>query len=574
MSVDPHGEYARRLEDRKTVADVIRRQDGKVGTAGLWSVTLLLVAGVAWLMGWVHLPWPALALLSAAVFWAIHVRYENRLRPLDSAIRFYDRALARVDDRWAGHGREGKEHEDPAHPYATDLDLFGKGSIFELLCTTQTRAGEKTLAGWLLAPAAPGEIRSRQEAVKELRDRLDLREELVLLAGDLEARVKPEELAGWAAAPRVLTEGALRGAAVALAVLNVAALAAGFFTNFIPFACTLFLVMTFARFTRLRVGQVTELAETAERDLDLLARVLARLEREPVSGARLKTLARKVQLLQSVKNELVSALAGLVLWRVHVAFALESWKERHSREIPGWLAAVGEMEALLALAGYAYERPADPFPEIVEGATVYEAEQVGHPLLPAESCVRNDVHLGASPRILIVSGSNMSGKSTLLRTVGANAVLAFAGAPVRAKSLRLSPLSIGATIRVQDSLQAGTSRFYAEISRLRQVMDLGAGPRPLLFLLEEILHGTNSHDRAIGADLVLRGLLEKDSIGLVTTHDLALTVSAGKLDGRAANVHFEDQIENGKLAFDYKLRPGVTTKSNALQLMRSVGLPV
>ncbi|MGH9661878.1 MAG: MutS-related protein, partial [Bryobacteraceae bacterium] len=231
-----------------------------------------------------------------------------------------------------------------------------------------------------------------------------------------------------------------------------------------------------------------------------------------------------------------------------------------------WLDAAGEIEALGSLAGYAYERPADPFPEIVEGgAPVFEAEALGHPLLSGERCVRNDVRLG----FLLVSGSNMSGKSTLLRSVGVATVMAMAGAPVRAGRLRLSPVAVGASIRTVDSLQGGASRFYAEITRLRHIVDLASGPRPVLFLLDELLHGTNSHDRLIGAEGIVRGLLARGGIGLVTTHDLALTHIA-----EGANVHFQDSIENGRMVFDYKLRPGVVTKSNALELMRSVGLDV
>jgi DNA mismatch repair ATPase MutS len=281
-----------------------------------------------------------------------------------------------------------------------------------------------------------------------------------------------------------------------------------------------------------------------------------------------------VQRLQSVRNELIKALAGLILWKAHCAFALEDWRERWGKEIPRWLDAVGEIEALGALAMYAYENPADPFPEILDGDARFEGEQLGHPLLARRTCVRNDVTLGAAPRVLIVSGSNMSGKSTLLRTIGVNATLALAGAPVRAKRLALTPLALGATIRVQDSLQAGMSRFYAEISRIKQLTEIAAGPRPLLFLLEEVLAGTNSQDRKTGAELLVREFLRRKAIGLVTTHDLALASAADALGGAASNVHFEDQLVDGKLSFDYILRPGVVTRSNALALMKAIGLPV
>jgi DNA mismatch repair ATPase MutS len=269
---------------------------------------------------------------------------------------------------------------------------------------------------------------------------------------------------------------------------------------------------------------------------------------------------------------MVKAVAGLILWKAHCAFMLENWRGQWGKQIPRWLEAVGEIEALGALAMYAYENPDDPFPEIVEDGVRFEGEQLGHPLILRRSCVRNDVRLGSPARVLIVSGSNMSGKSTLLRTVGVNAVLALAGAPVRARRLAISPLALGATIRVQDSLQGGMSRFYAEISRIKQVMELASGARPVLFLLEEVLAGTNSQDRKTGAEILLREFLARNAIGLITTHDLALAGAADALGGAALNVHFEDQLVDGKLSFDYLLRPGVVTRSNALALMRAIGL--
>jgi DNA mismatch repair ATPase MutS len=267
-------------------------------------------------------------------------------------------------------------------------------------------------------------------------------------------------------------------------------------------------------------------------------------------------------------------LAFLLLWNTQLAMVLDAWRRISGSAVARWLAVLGEFEALCALAEYAYENPADPFPEIVAESPCFEAEELGHPLLPRDRCVRNDVRLGAELRVLFISGSNMSGKSTLLRTVGVNAVLALAGAPVRARRLRLSPLTLGATLRIQDSLQAGQSRFYAEITRLRQLVDLAKSTPPLLFLLDELLQGTNSEERRQGAEAVLRTLLDHGALGLITTHDLALTHLAGALTPRVANVHFEDQFENGVMTFDYRMRPGVAASKNALALMRALGFAV
>jgi DNA mismatch repair ATPase MutS len=259
------------------------------------------------------------------------------------------------------------------------------------------------------------------------------------------------------------------------------------------------------------------------------------------------------------------------MYSVQLAFAAECWRNAHGSALRTWANAIGEIEALLSLATYSFEHPADPLPEFTEGAASFEAEELGHPLVPAEICVRNNVSVGGETRVLLVSGSNMSGKSTLLRAIGLNVVLAMAGAPVRARRLQLTPLRVGASIRVNDSLQEGSSRFYAEITRLRQIFDLAGGNPPLMFLLDELLQGTNSKDRRIGAEGIVRALVKRGAIGLVSTHDLALTDMG---EGHLRNIHFQDELKNGRMIFDYKLREGVVTKSNGLELMRSIGLEV
>jgi DNA mismatch repair ATPase MutS len=279
-----------------------------------------------------------------------------------------------------------------------------------------------------------------------------------------------------------------------------------------------------------------------------------------------------VERLDSRDNVAVRVLEPFILWTMHTAAGVEDWRRHCGPAVRRWLTATGEIEALCSFAGYAFDHPEDPFPEFVEGGASLEAEAICHPLLPA--AVRNDVQLGRSPQVLMVSGSNMSGKSTFLRTLGVNTVLAQAGAPVRAKRFRLTPLQAGASIRLSDSLQGGVSRFYAEILRIRQILDLTSSTLPVLFLIDEFLAGTNSHDRRIGAGALVRGLVERGAIGLVTTHDLALADIADSLGERASNVHFEDRVEDGKIRFDYVKRPGVVRKSNALELMRSVGLEI
>lgn len=250
--------------------------------------------------------------------------------------------------------------------------------------------------------------------------------------------------------------------------------------------------------------------------------------------------------------------------------AVDRWYRRHGTDVLDYLAALGEFEALLSLAAYAFEHPRDAFPEIIDSGPLFDATQLGHPLLDESICVRNDVCLDAKTRFLIVSGSNMSGKSTFLRAIGTNAVLAWMGAPVRCAKLRLSELQIAAAIRVQDSITDGRSHFLAEMQRLRRIIDL-AGAGTLLFLADEIMSGTNSHDRRIAAEWVIRALVRRNAVGLITTHDLTLTeIATNGLPGR--NVYFEDSGDGGELKFDYKLHSGLLTHSNALNIVRMLGI--
>lgn len=328
-------------------------------------------------------------------------------------------------------------------------------------------------------------------------------------------------------------------------------------------------------------------------DLAKFAAILERIEREPFhsqrlqalqamliaekqsASSRIRSLWKYSDLLEWQKNMVFAPFALVWIWGVQVAFAVEAWRRRSGREVFGWVKALGEIEALASLAAFAFEEAGSVFPQVEDSREPFiEGDELGHPLLPRPRCVRNSVNLGNPLRVLVVSGSNMSGKSTLMRSVGANVVLALAGGSVRASRMKLCPMAIGATLRIQDSLQEGKSRFYAEIVRLRLVVDLARGPLPLLFLLDEILAGTNSHDRLAGSSAVVRGLIDLGAIGIVTTHDLALAEVAERLAPRAENVHFEDDFVDGQMRFDYRMKPGVVKNSNALALMRAVGLDV
>ena len=602
----PRTEYQARLERwRARIADLDRRHlqlsNARLAAAAVIAILLWLAFVRAAISPW----WILAGAVGFGALAVVHARVLQRIERGQRAAALYERALERLSGRWQGHGRDGDRFLAD-HPYARDLDLYGHASLFELLNTARTEAGEETLGGWLGQGAGIHEVLARQAAVDELKPKLDFREELAVLAAEGEVS-HTGALARWAATdpvrfsrivPAVLAVcGTIAAVLVVLAFYEIVKVILGLAEDTVwPSLAIAWLFAEYGlvRVWRRRLQLIVERVGKPARDLAVLTELLMRIEREPAASARLtalkstlsthglvasRAIAKLTQLVSlresSTHNLLFAPFTAALLVPDQLVIAIDRWHAAHRHAVDGWLRAVGEIEAFSALATYAYERHADPFPALVPEGPAFDAVQLGHPLIPDEVSVRNDVKLGeGGPRVIVLSGSNMSGKSTLLRAVGVNVALALAGAPVRAARLRLSPLVVGATLRITDSLEEGQSRFYAEILRIRAIVDAARGPVPLLFLLDEILHGTNSHDRRIGAEAIVRALVDAGAVGFVTTHDLALTELPSLLGEAAVNMHFEDRIENGRIVFDYRMRPGVVEHSNALALMRAVGLNV
>ena len=598
----PRAEYASRLESRR---EIVRAKDvlhARIGNAKLATIVAGIV--IAWLSFadhlfaayWLALPIAAYACLALAHEFVLRARGRAT-----GAASFYERGIARIEDTWSGTGATGERFRDAKHVYSDDLDLFGKGCLFELLSQARLPMGEECLARWLLSPSPVPAIHERHAVIADLRAKLDLREELALIGEDLRVRLDPRSLIAWAESPALLPVGTpgvlLRLLAALLSLCAAGAIGYFFLTaKLLPILVVLVVEAALLRLLRPRaVRVVSGMAANAE-GLELFSKILERLEQEPFASPRLQGFAAELNRGGETASEAIRRLARVVYWidartglmgqimelpflyTVQTAMAAEAWRKQWGGKLRAWAEITGEMEALLSLAGYSYEHPDDPFPEFVArtpGApAVFIGEQLGHPLIAAASCVRNDVRLDAATRVLLVSGSNMSGKSTYLRTAGINAVLAMAGAPIRGTSLRLSSLSLGSSIRRVDSLQENRSSFYTEILRIKDVFELTAAGSPVLFLFDELLEGTNSNDRKIGAEGLLRALLERGAMGIVTTHDLALTETSAALPRVVRNVHFQDYVVSGEMRFDYKLREGVVAKSNALELMRLIGLKV
>jgi hypothetical protein len=595
--------YAERRARFSAVADRYAAQSRAVSR--LRAITfLLLIGGGMWLERQPGVPAGVLSGASLAAFVAlvvVHRRLRGReswqreLAALNQAgVHRLERAWERLPVRAAVRGTAG-------HPYAEDLDLFGRAGLAQLLGPGGSTLGDATTDGWLLEPAAAETVQRRQEAVAELTPQIELRERLaafgrrsrVVRAADLERFLQWAEGEPWfmqrrtlrvlswllPVATAVLLVLHLSGRSGALWLVPVAGAAGlslrhgarvhhtfdeafgreGMFEHFPELIGTVAHATSSAPLLRELGDAVRPDGRPAEQSIDELRAIMH------VADVRLSSMHFLIQLA--------------TLWDFHALARLERWQRRHGTSVRAWLQATAQVEALAALATLAHDHPDWRFAEVQAASSeaCFSAEGLGHPLIADELRVHNDVTVGPPGTFLLITGSNMSGKSTLLRAIGVNAVLAQAGAPCCAQRLRLTPLAVRTSIVVQDSLARGVSHFMAELERLKQVVDAAdtaaGGPFPVLYLLDEILHGTNTAERRIAARRVIRHLLEVGAIGGVTTHDLEL-VDDDAVRGHARLVHFQELFgDDRRLSFDYRLRPGLATSTNALKLMRYVGLP-
>jgi ABC-type multidrug transport system fused ATPase/permease subunit len=570
------------------------------------AFALTLVSGAWWISSPAASTLPALALLASLALFALLVFLHNRVRRVERravALRMLnERGVARVRRDWNALPPP-RELLPDEHPFAADLDVLGThASLYRLLDVVSAAPGRRMLTSWLLdEPPDAATLRDRQRAVAELAPRVELREELALLARRTELVTEEDfgrfldwaEGTGW-----LLGKPAVLWASRLIPVLTVAASVAAA-AHVLPWSVAalsllagVLLVVQYRQPLRRTLATVlsraTGLREHAAM-LDLVAAtelespmLRALRERSAHGGGARGALERLDSALSMAESEasLIGGVARvLLLWDFLVVARLEHWQASAGREVRRWLDALGEIEALAALATLRHDNPAWTFPDLDERADRVAGVAVGHPLLPASTRVANDVTVGPPGTLLLVTGSNMSGKSTLLRAIGLNVVLARAGGPVCAERLTMPPVELRTSIRLSDSLERGVSLFMAELARLKQIVDAAhRAPRErlLLYLLDEMLHGTNTAERQIAARAVLSHLVESGAIGAATTHDLSLA-AAEPLASSSVPVHFSEHVREGEdgrpvMTFDYTLRPGLATSTNALRLLEMVGL--
>ena len=573
--------------------------------AGAW---LLFAAGrstAAWLL--------VAAAAVAFVFLVVrHHAARQRFERAQFMADFNREGIARIGRHWADLPTPSTIAPPPDHDYAGDLDLYGHASLFHLVGRCGTHPGRRTLGRWLCEPADPETVARRQEAVREMAEAYDFRDRLVAEGrmtegGDergIDEFLEWAESEGWRGVPRWL-----RVAGFVLPAVNLAAIGS-YSAGLVPtpaLAWPLVISTTVYVLSRKRIKWLSDEADDGETGIRRFAPLLGHLAGAPLESAYATEILRRLGGRPRPAHREIATLRGLLdvadvrrsplfhiplaiilHWDVHVLAALERWKARCGSRVRDWLDAAGEAEALAALATLAADHPDWTFPKLDPDAATLHGAALGHPLLPPGTCVPNNVEIGPAGTFLLVTGSNMSGKSTLLKAVGLNAVLAQAGGPVCARALRMPPLRVVTSVHIEDSLVDGVSYFMAGLHRLKHVVDAAGTsahaspsaidspanpPPPTLYLLDEILQGTNSTERRIAARTVLRHLLATGAIGAVTTHDLTLA-DAEDLVERAVAVHFTESVGDGDegLTFDYRLREGIATSTNALRLLDMVGL--
>lgn len=582
--------YQQRLAELQAALDAIQtRQWGSIAIIVLAAAIAVGASFLVYSRRSIPAWYPPLALPPIFISLRGFGLRKSKAHQLARLTAHYRQGETRLDGSWVGGGESGIEFDSTEHPYSADLNLFGAGSLFERLCTARTQSGRERIAEYLKTPADPAEAMRRQEAVQELSIREDLRESIALLGQHGFEQLRSNAFAEWLTMPTLPRATALRrvlfASCATLTCLTCALMLvpSSWRELWLPIAVLAGFHLCVGSMLLGKVRAILTATTALSTEFGVIREGLAMLSAQSFSSEKLRRLVDRA----AGANERIARLDlwffilrhrtkeswyPLCLWLLlgtQSALAIDIWRRSHETALLDWLDCWAEFEALNALGCYAFENPEDCWPSFVDGPATFNAEQLCHPLLGRESCVGNDVSLGAAANVLVISGSNMSGKSTLLRSIGLASILALAGAPVRAKSLCLAAMRTYASISVGDSLRDGKSKFMAEVERIRETLDAAMHHR-VLFLIDEVFSGTNSRDRLAAADAVIRTLVERGAIGLVSTHDIALTELARH---QGANLHMASRGDD-PLDFDYLLKPGPTRQTNAIAIARLAGVPV
>jgi len=538
---------------------------------------------------------------SMALFLVLVVKHEKILRKkryTEALINVNEMSIKRINGEWKSFEDTGEFFKDGDHPYSEDLDIFGKASLFQWINTAKTHLGQNLLKTILTTtPKDTEEIRKRQDAIKDLAARLDWRQnfqaEAFISSKDME---NPENLIKWSKEPGNIIKG--RWAAYFFRCLPFASALFALFVLAVPevknyflliplFIHILIIAIRYVKYKDISVELSTvgkhkdglkvyqnmlQLIEEEKFDSDYLNEIKGKLidKKGRKASEQMEELIKISDMIYMKNSQFYLIINIVALWDYQAQISLQNWKKKSGVNLENWLYVIGMFEALSSLAVINYDHPDWAMPKITADTSYLTAKSMGHPLL-GENCVRNDLKIDKNDRILLVTGSNMSGKSTYLRTAGVNLVLAYSGAPVCAEEFTCSLFEIYTSMRIRDDLENNVSSFYAEIIRIKMSIDAAQNGKPVFFLLDEIFRGTNSADRHTGAKALIKMLKKLGAVGLVSTHDLELGELA-KTDDSIKNYHFQESYKGNSIHFDYKLRPGISTTRNALYLIRKAGI--
>ncbi len=538
------------------------------------------------------------AMSPAVAFILLVINYRRLAKSaayLENMVAINQRCLQRLAWQWPSFSEKGEQYTSPGHSYSTDLNLFGQGSLFQYINSTVTRGGEEALADLLKGQKDPSSIGERQESVKELSEDLDWRQRFQATGMEKKVRQEnPDELLAWSKDQQAGVS--FPGFLLFLPFITVLLFLLYYLQHLplpLPLALTVIqygIVFSTAK----KIHQEFDRTQVASDRLKKYAALLKCIEGGSFKATRLRRLQESVTGGGQAASIQIKALAGIVdltqfrhnhpiiyvpvntltFWDLFTAKKLSAWKKSSGACLETWLSVISEFEVQLSLAGLAYDNPGWVYPEITEAPPSLHASSLGHPLINPEERVCNDLAMPSPGTALIITGSNMSGKSTLLRTVGLNLVLAYAGATVCGAGLKAAFMTIYSKMQVVDDLSQGVSTYYAELTRIKMVIEAARSGEQIIYLLDEIFKGTNSKDRILGTKAVIRMLSSLPTLGLLTTHDLELAALADENPELVKNYHFDDQIESDRINFDYKLKPGVSTSTNAIALMKMVGIDV
>lgn len=592
-----------------TYQDIIKSAEQKLGKAKqqiyrIGTLRLILfVAGIAgvihfWDNGWIVITGVvALTFVPFLFLVKLHNRLFYQKEYLEKKIEINRQELQAIEYDSSSFD-SGEEFINPAHLYSYDLDVFGERSLFQYINRTSTDLGKKRLAAWLNTHLEnKAEIEKRQKAVRELAPELKMRQRFRILGLLYKGKsADEEEIKAWADSPSYYRNHAILRAlpfiVPAINIIFITLAIAGIVSGTVPGIIFVgFFLLSFA-FSR----GITKMQALYGKKLQILATYASLIHiieekeyhsavlqeiKELVGGDKqtasqaVKKLTALMNALDQRNNMLMSfVLNGALFWELRQIMRIEAWKEKHASELPSWLKAIGEMDAYCSLATFAYNHPEYIYPQITSTPFSMEAEALGHPLMNRDKCVCNDIDIAKRPFFIIITGANMAGKSTYLRTVGINYLLACIGAPVWAKQMKLYPSRLITSLRTSDSLTDNESYFFAELKRLKLIIDkLNAGEE-LFIILDEILKGTNSTDKQKGSFALIKQFMALQANGIIATHDLMLGTLINLFPEDIRNYCFEAEITNSELTFSYQMKNGVAQNMNACFLMKKMGIAV